>query len=493
LRLAEAGLTTADVDLGAIDAEADSNLDEYFVTTPYVDAAFSGRKALFLGRKGSGKSALFRQLPRLAEERSPGTLVISVTPDQYAWAALRSYEEQGLLAEQAHANAWKLTLAMEIAAGLASLEMDWSRDSNKSLGVLRKFLGDNFGTISPGLTRTASKVVRGLKSFNISAFGFGAGMQRDLSESTLTPAVVEELLDLLRAPSSEQSVLIALDRLDPFTYLVKRTFLRPREILQFTQECLSQAPRESTEISKELLRKAEERYSRWKVADVQQEFVKSFPAFPKLIECFRQEYHRYDTLEDLEALLQRKIPEVTADFATRILLERLFDCSVIGVRLADAGSTRFKCEDNDLTLPQSGAVYVHQSLYKGLNIRERRALTEAITGEVADINQVSIELYQTMLSNLAIQDLTFLGMNPRPGDVIKAETFQACASALGANIEVDESDKIATLQRPNRMNAARYTGDSAKYLSLRADMRAILAQNGLSDEQYLTAERASAN
>jgi hypothetical protein len=53
-------------------------------------------------------------------------------------------------------------------------------------------------------------------------------------------------------------------------------------------------------------------------------------------------------------------------------LEVLFDASVIGIRLRGAGSSRFKSEDPQLTLPAEGVVYVHQSLYKGLNIVEAR-------------------------------------------------------------------------------------------------------------------------
>lgn len=593
MRLAEVGLAIKDVDLGAVDAEADSNLDAYFITTPYVDAAFAGRKAIFLGRKGSGKSALFRQLDRLASERSPNSMVIPVTPDHYAWAALRSYKEQGLLAEQAHANAWKLTLAMEIAAALAGLDRSWDKDASQQLDVLRKFLGDNFGTINPSLAQTASKVIRGLKQFNISAFGFGAGMQRELSESALTPAVVDELLKLLRAPTREQNVLIALDRLDdswdgseesrnlligllkaakeindsfreperdplirvlvflrsdiydvlrfddkdkhrsteesiiwtpdllkemlgrrlpsgvgvddlfeagymrgsisPFTYLVKRTFLRPREVLQFTQECLSQADPSAQEISKDLLRSAEERYSRWKVSDLQQEFVKSFPGFPALIDCLRQEYHRYDSLSDLEEILGEKIPVIVNEHKPRRLLERLFDCSVIGVRLSDAGSTRFKCEDNDLTLPQAGAVYVHQSLYKGLNIRERRASGGPGGDEQPDINQTSIQLYQIMMASLPIQDLTFLGMSPTPVVVFQAETFQDCAYALGAEIEILPSDVSVQLKRPAGIAQIRYDGHQGRYAKLRADLMTALNQSGITVEQYLAAENAASN
>jgi hypothetical protein len=53
------------LDLGGFDAESDRRLGEYFVKTRYVEEAIRGRRTIFLGRKGSGKSALFTQLPDL--------------------------------------------------------------------------------------------------------------------------------------------------------------------------------------------------------------------------------------------------------------------------------------------------------------------------------------------------------------------------------------------------------------------------------------------
>ena len=73
--LAEVGLTVADIDLGGFDAESDHKLAEDFIETPVVGAALKGRKQFFLGRKGSGKSALFSQmakaLSRVARTGSP--------------------------------------------------------------------------------------------------------------------------------------------------------------------------------------------------------------------------------------------------------------------------------------------------------------------------------------------------------------------------------------------------------------------------------------
>ncbi len=46
-----------------------------------------------------------------------------------------------------------------------------------SIGKLRKFLSNNFGDPHPGLTSTATSILKGLRKFNFSAFGFGAGLE----------------------------------------------------------------------------------------------------------------------------------------------------------------------------------------------------------------------------------------------------------------------------------------------------------------------------
>lgn len=484
-RLVELGLTLKDVDLGGFDAESDHKLAEDFVRTNYVDAALHGKRSLLLGRKGSGKSALFTQLPRLSAEAGSDAQVVLLTPDNYAWASLRSYQEQGLLPEQAHTNAWKLTLAIEIAGALVALDRSWSEHAEDSISSLRRFIQGNFGDLQPNMLTTATKVVKGLKSFNLSAFGFGVGFDKgDPGDQPITPAVISALLDLLAPPLVEQPVLVELDRLDdswdgtpnsatlligllkgakeindrffageeqaplriviflrsdiydglrfddkdkhrstesyllwnfellkemlsarlpaglttdelfedglmrggitPFSHIVKRTFLRPREVLQFVDRCIAVAGYTAVEITKDAIRDAEETYSGWKVDDLKQEYAKVTPLFEPLIEALRQEVHRYDAFDELLEILRRKVPDVLQEIGERGALEMLFDTSVIGIRPGGTGSTRFKSEDPDLRLPTSGAVYVHQGLYKGLSIVEARKPT----GQPSDQDEI---------------------------------------------------------------------------------------------------------
>lgn len=171
-------------------------------------------------------------------------------------------------------------------------------------------------------------------------------------------------------------------------------------------------------------------------------------------------------------------------------METLFEYSVIGVRLGDAGSTRFKAEDSELVLPRSGAVYVHQSLYKGLNIREtRRAAPETAVGSLQD--RISVELYAKMLSALPMQDLAFLNVQPTPVAVFENATFVECARFLGVELDIDSAEsRTSTIARPNVIAGKRFTLNSGSYAQLRKEMTTIVATNGLTVPDYVRAERS---
>jgi hypothetical protein len=473
MRLNEVNKTIKDLNFGTVDAEADRHLADYFITTPQVEQALSFKSAHFLGRKGSGKSSIFSQLPRLADSKfGRKVLVNKMTPDQYAWGALKEYTEQGLLPEQAHCNAWKFAIAVEAAAEILNADIDPKEHrAVEAYAKIRKFVEENYGDVSPTTLGTARKLLKGLGAFNLEAFGFGIGFEKDVSRAPLTPQIIDILFSELREICTDIGILIATDRLDdswdgsenakslligllkatkdindnysgirangihvvtflrsdiyqglefddkdkhraieeeitwtpdllkdmvnarlpkavsvdeifevgemrgsisPFNYLVKRTFLRPREIIQFLQECQSRSGKNDTEITKEIIRVAEERYSAWKVEDLKQEYRRLYSHFGDVLESLRQTQHRYNSIEEFIALIEEKLPELCKIHSSRELMKMLFNSSVIGVRLGNSGTARFRCEDADLMLPNSGSVYIHQSLYKGLNIVETR-------------------------------------------------------------------------------------------------------------------------
>ena len=94
----------------------------------------------------------------------------------------------------------------------------------------------------------------------------------------------------------------------PFDYIIRRTFLRPREVLNFVSLCLDEAGQDALTVGNEHVRKAEGTYSTWKVEDLKQEYRKAIPNSKPLLEALRQQTHRYDTFQDLETVLRAKAP-----------------------------------------------------------------------------------------------------------------------------------------------------------------------------------------
>jgi hypothetical protein len=164
MRLVDLDITVKDLDFGGVDAESDRRLADYFIDTPQVDEALGFRSAHFIGRKGSGKSSIFTQLPRLAADRYGEACRVSLmTPDQYAWGALRQYEERGLLPEQAHSNAWKFTIAVDAAAAALEAPAELlDEDARKALEQIRGFVARNCGTDAPGCNPPSAPLTRRL-------------------------------------------------------------------------------------------------------------------------------------------------------------------------------------------------------------------------------------------------------------------------------------------------------------------------------------------
>lgn len=466
-----------DIELGGTDAESDPDLSEYFLTTPIIRTVFGNKKYIILGRKGSGKSSIFTQMPRIAAEENVSKSIVQLFPDDYAWKNLKDHNETGISKEHAHTNAWLFTIAIEVGLSLINLNVDWNREASKALENFKTFLKATQPEATQSPLSRSTRLLSSLKSFNFNAFGFGMGatVADGKSPSVATPHEVATAIFHSLIPALEQQPhIIALDRLDdawdgsensksiligllkaakdlndkyketrsrkqilrvvlflrtdiyeslsfddkdkhrpyeeqiiwdesnlaemvnlrlpermtfselfprspmrgstlPKDYMLKRTFLRPREVLQFLGLCLSKSGPGDTQISKEVLKKAEITFSNWKVEDLKQEYSKSSPNFPNLIEAFRQGNHRYDSKRDLLSLLQSQAHDEVQALGEQETLKLLLNSSAIGVRIGNGGAIRYKSTAPELSLPPEGTFYVHQALHKGLNITETRA------------------------------------------------------------------------------------------------------------------------
>lgn len=200
------------IDLGKDEAEQDQRLREYFLKTANYRNALSGKKTIIIGRKGSGKSAIFTLMQE--ELKESGALVIPITPDQYSWSALKDCKEKGILPQQAHTNAWKLTLLASVICKLSEAGL-----ISRSSELIKNYpyLKDSF---VPGQEDQFFNIVRKVKELltrtRIDTPIVKVGPLREEPDTAGTPlSIIEKVRGLLRNewPLGER-VRILIDRLD---------------------------------------------------------------------------------------------------------------------------------------------------------------------------------------------------------------------------------------------------------------------------------------
>jgi Cdc6-like AAA superfamily ATPase len=106
--------------LGHPDALQDYNLMEYFVPTKEYDDAINARRSIFIGRRGSGKSANFQAITTELRENSNITLV-TISPDDFEFERMGGFlEDEYALANPnfVYQTVWNYVFLTEIVRAL---------------------------------------------------------------------------------------------------------------------------------------------------------------------------------------------------------------------------------------------------------------------------------------------------------------------------------------------------------------------------------------
>ncbi|MER7983916.1 hypothetical protein [Streptomyces sp. NPDC095817] len=208
-----------DLFFGRDDAEhdfADGLLRQGFQRTLAYEAALDGRKALVIGRKGSGKSAICAQLAHGGVHPGP---TAPIAPDDAAGDEIRRFDLQGLTSDTAKSLIWRYLFAVHAARHVVAHASDGhGRSLRKPAAVraLRDFLKVNGEETEARLTDRLKRGTSRLQSATLSLkmFGVEAGLQTGPAgdgESEFTPSEGARAMRQLEA--LEAGVTAALDTL----------------------------------------------------------------------------------------------------------------------------------------------------------------------------------------------------------------------------------------------------------------------------------------
>ena len=168
----------------------------------------------------------------------------------------------------------------------------------------------------------------------------------------------------------------------PFNHIIKRTMMRPRDLIAFFRK-LIQSMREELEdpfrdapVSFDLLaaRKiydAEPGYSEWLEQEVLDEWKVQKPEIHDLFNVLRNHASTNFSKEDLS----RELGKLGLENDTGTVdghLRFLFDNSIIGFKLGQSAEWKFKCFYPSQGFVASPEYRVHEGLVRSLNLTESR-------------------------------------------------------------------------------------------------------------------------
>lgn len=94
------------------------------------------------------------------------------------------------------------------------------------------------------------------------------------------------------------------------------------------------------------------------------------------------------------------------------------------------------------------------------------------------------EFYDVMVGYECFRDLAFWGLKPTPKDILRNKTFKDCASYLGQEPKVEETDMIS-IGESGFISSPKFKRDTDKYRKLRKEMLNILSRHNISLEDFL--------
>jgi hypothetical protein len=139
---------------GGTDADGDALLMDCFEDHPAYREVRLHRKNLIRGRKGAGKTAIFK---RLLRESSATVSAAGYSFEDYPWHHHSLQEEVGVPAERRYVHSWKYLVLLGLTQTVleAARRKFWSEDGPvvDALTALEDFMIDSYGSIRPGLNQ----------------------------------------------------------------------------------------------------------------------------------------------------------------------------------------------------------------------------------------------------------------------------------------------------------------------------------------------------
>ena len=213
-------LLTAVENFGGTDADNDDILLQAFEDHEAYQDVLSMRKHMVVGKKGSGKTAIFK---RIITTRSHDFFSYGHTFSDYPWHHHERQARVGIPDFDKYTHSWKYLILLSIAKVALNQDQSLPVDASSMDDMIRleSFIVDTYGSRDPDLTQVFSPTKR-LKlkpHFEIDVNIFKAGVSPESVPILELPTIIQEvnaafLRTILRCLNPKHRYYVAFDQLD---------------------------------------------------------------------------------------------------------------------------------------------------------------------------------------------------------------------------------------------------------------------------------------
>ena len=137
---------------GGIDADTDELLDECFEDHVAFKDAANGKRFLIIGRKGAGKTAIFRKILR---SQGATTFTFGHTFRDYPWHHHDKQKRSGVPDQECFIHSWKYLILIGMAKILVNMDQSqpWNDEAADHLAKIESFVIDTYGSKDPDISQ----------------------------------------------------------------------------------------------------------------------------------------------------------------------------------------------------------------------------------------------------------------------------------------------------------------------------------------------------
>lgn len=179
---------------GAVDADADTLLEQCFQDHEAYLAAMAHDRFLIIGRKGSGKTAIFKKIIKTSDYN---VFTFGHTFRDYPWAHHDPQASQGVPEEDRFTHSWKYLILLTASKILLNNDQSqpWDDQALDAMKRLEDFVVDSYGSRDPDLTQffTPSRVLRINPSLQLAYEGLQATASLDSVSMSELPRYAQDV------------------------------------------------------------------------------------------------------------------------------------------------------------------------------------------------------------------------------------------------------------------------------------------------------------